>query len=95
MKKLLFIIALVVATLFLLVYPKNRVLAADNPHQQLFEKKCIKCHSLERVKNAHQTKTQMSETIKRMAKKPGADISAEDLEALDEYILTLDPDTGS
>ncbi|MBN2332213.1 MAG: photosystem P840 reaction-center cytochrome c-551 [Deltaproteobacteria bacterium] len=95
MKKLLFIMALGTATLFLLAYPKTGVLAADNQHQQLFESKCSKCHALDRVKNAHQTKAQLSETIKRMAKKQGADISAEDLEALDEYILTLDLDTGS
>ncbi len=69
--------------------------AAEDPHKLLFENKCSKCHNPDRIKKFHKDKKGMSETIKRMSNKKGSDITQEELDAIDEYILSLDPDTGS
>ncbi len=49
---------------------------ASDPRQKLFEIKCQKCHSPERVKEAHLTIDMVKPTVDRMRSKPGADISA-------------------
>lgn len=69
--------------------------AVENPHKMLFENKCSKCHNPDRIKKFHKDKKEMSETIKRMSGKKGSNISQEELDAIDEYILSLDYDTGS
>jgi len=57
-----------------------------DPHRDLFETKCQKCHSLERVKEAHLTRETAKETVNRMKNKPGADISEADAEKLYEFL---------
>ena len=57
-----------------------------DPHRELFETKCQKCHSLERVKEAHLTSETAKETVERMKNKPGADISQAEAEKLYEYL---------
>lgn len=69
--------------------------AVDELHKQLFTNKCGKCHSPERIKQFHGNRKELLELIKRMSGKPGAAIDQEELEKLDEYILSLDLDTGS
>ena len=59
----------------------------DKPSQkELFETKCQKCHSLERIEEAHLTRDTAKEIVERMRKKPGADISPADAEAIYQYL---------
>ena len=58
----------------------------DNPHKKLFETKCQKCHSLERIKEAHLTKEKAKETVERMRKKEGASISKEEAVSIFDYL---------
>ncbi len=62
--------------------------AASDPHEKLFETKCQKCHSLERVKAAHLTRDMVKPTVDRMKSKPGADISENDAATLYEFLST-------
>jgi hypothetical protein len=62
--------------------------AAPDTQQQIFETKCQKCHSLDRVKEAHLTREMVKPTIDRMKSKPGADISQTEAETLYEYLST-------
>ena len=68
---------------------------SDNPHKELFESKCTKCHDLKRVDRSHKANKDLTGIINKMSKKKGSDISQEDLDAIDEYILSLDFDIGS
>jgi hypothetical protein len=61
---------------------------AADPHQKLFETKCQKCHSLEKVKEAHLTRDMVKPTVDRMKSKPGADISEKDAVTLYEFLST-------
>lgn len=81
--------------MFATLFPPAIAGAVDNLHKQLFTDKCGKCHSSERIKQFHGNRKQLLELIKRMSEKPGATIDQEELEKLDEYILSLDLDTGS
>ena len=58
----------------------------QDPHRALFETKCQKCHSLDRVKEAHLTRDTAKATVERMQSKPGADISPSEAETLYEYL---------
>jgi len=58
----------------------------DDPHKKLFETKCQKCHSMERVKEAHLTKEKAKETVEKMRKKEGANISKEDADSIYDYL---------
>ena len=58
----------------------------DDPHKKLFETKCQKCHSLERIKEAHLTKEKAKETVEKMRKKEGANISKEEAESIYGYL---------
>jgi cytochrome c2 len=61
--------------------------APDNPAQkELFEAKCQKCHSLERIENAHLTRNTVKQVVDRMRKKAGADISEADAETIYRYL---------
>ena len=62
--------------------------ATADPHQKLFEAKCQKCHSLEKVKEAHLTREMIKPTVDRMKSKPGADISQKDADSLTAYLST-------
>lgn len=58
---------------------------APNPHAGiLFATKCVKCHDISRVEEAHKTKTklEMQEILKQMKEKPGSDISEGELNQL-------------
>jgi hypothetical protein len=61
--------------------------APDTPAQkELFEAKCQKCHSLERIENAHLTRDTAKQVVERMRKKAGADISDADAETINQYL---------
>lgn len=59
---------------------------ASDPQQKLFETKCQKCHSPERVKEAHLTIDMVKPTVDRMRSKPGADISEAEADTLYDYL---------
>jgi len=59
---------------------------SPDPHQKIFETKCQKCHSLERVKEAHLTRDLVKPTVDRMKSKPGADISQTEADLLYEFL---------
>ncbi len=59
---------------------------AADPQQQLFESKCQKCHSLDKVNEAHLTLDRVRPTVDRMKSKPGADISQKDADSLYEFL---------
>jgi cytochrome c2 len=78
-----------VLVLAALSVPASR--AADNatdPEQQLFEAKCQKCHSLDKVKEAHLTLDRVRPTVDRMKSKPGSDITQKDADSLYEFLST-------
>ena len=60
--------------------------SVPDPQQQMLETKCQKCHSLERVKEAHLTRDQVKPTLDRMKSKPGADISPTEADSLYEFL---------
>ena len=60
--------------------------AQDDFHKKLFETKCKRCHSLERVKEAHLTKEKAKETVEKMRKKEGANISKVEADSIYEYL---------
>ena len=89
------IITGLVAMLTTTLLPLASARAVDPMHKQLFSDKCGKCHSAERIRQFHGNRKQLLELIQRMSQKPGAEIKPEDLEKIDEYILSLDLATGS
>ena len=58
----------------------------DDPHKKLFETKCQQCHSLQKIKDAHLTKEKAKETIERMSKKQGANISKDETAKIYDYL---------
>lgn len=78
---LLFLVGLVTT-----VAKAKEEVSKDDPHKKLFETKCQKCHSLERVKEAHLTGEKAKETVEKMRKKEGANISKEDAESIYNYL---------
>jgi cytochrome c2 len=60
--------------------------AADmpDPHAGIFSQKCAKCHQIEKVEDAHATKSkvEMVEILKRMQTKPGSEITDSQLQML-------------
>jgi Photosystem P840 reaction-centre cytochrome c-551 len=59
----------------------------NTPSQKkLFETKCQKCHSLDRIKDAHLTTDKAKTVVERMRKKAGADISPTDAESIYRYL---------
>ena len=56
------------------------------PQKELFETKCQKCHSLDRIKDAHLTTDKAKTVVERMRKKAGADISPTDAESIYRYL---------
>ncbi len=55
------------------------------PSRQMFEDKCTKCHTLDRVVQAHKNGTLNKETLKKMKKK-GADINEKEIESIYDAI---------
>jgi len=53
----------------------------EAPSRFLFEEKCTKCHTIDRVIQAHEKGTLTKETLKKMKKK-GADITEEEIETI-------------
>jgi len=55
-----------------------------DPKGGIFVQKCTKCHGLELVEEAHETKTnaEMREILKRHKDKEGSEITKRDLKAL-------------
>ncbi len=58
----------------------------NQSQKELFEAKCQKCHSLERIKEAHLTRDTAKQVVERMRKKAGADISPTDAESIFQYL---------
>jgi hypothetical protein len=78
------------ATMFALLpdaHAQKKEEAPDKPAQkELFEAKCQKCHSLQRIKDAHLTTDKAKTIVERMSKKAGADISPVDAESINQYL---------
>jgi len=91
MKKLMATMICSLSLLFLLglvttIAQAKEEASKDDPHKTLFEKKCQKCHSMERIKEAHLTKEKAKETVEKMRKKEEANISKEDAESIYNYL---------
>ncbi len=67
------------------------LLPMEDPHKGVFQEKCGKCHSLDKVVMAHQTTDEvgMKEVIEKMAKKEKSGISKEDIEKIHESMMIL------
>jgi cytochrome c2 len=67
------------------------LLPVEDPHKGLFQEKCGKCHSVDKVVMAHQTTDQsgMKEVIDRMAKKEKSGISEDEIEKIHESMMIL------
>ncbi len=67
------------------------------PSRFLFEEKCAKCHTLDRIVQAHKNGTLTKDTLRRMKKK-GADINENEIEsmydAMGKYYFFVDPGVG-
>lgn len=61
------------------------------PHEALFRGKCAKCHSIQEVVLAHQTKdeAEMKKIIQRMASKEKSGISQEEIEKIHQSMNML------
>jgi mono/diheme cytochrome c family protein len=91
MKKLMATMICSVSLLFLLglvitITQAKEDASKDDPHKKLFETKCQQCHSVERIKEAHLTGEKAKETVEKMRKKEGANISKEDAESIYNYL---------
>jgi len=56
------------------------------PQKELFEAKCQRCHSLERIEKAHLNKDTAKQVVERMRKKAGSGISVADAETIYNYL---------
>jgi len=67
------------------------LLPMEDPHKGLFQEKCGKCHSLDKVVMAHQTKSdaELKQIIERMAKKEKSGISKEEIQKIHESMMIL------
>jgi DNA-directed RNA polymerase subunit M/transcription elongation factor TFIIS len=67
------------------------LLPLEEPHKGMFQEKCGKCHSLDVVVKAHQTKdeAEMKTIIERMAEKKGSGIKKEEIEKIHDSMLML------
>jgi hypothetical protein len=67
------------------------LLPLEEPQKNLFQEKCGKCHSLDKVVKAHQTKDEgeMKMIIERMAKKEKSGISEEEIEKINRSMFML------
>ena len=78
--------------LFLTVLPEAIAQAKgepskDDPHKKLLlETKCQKCHSLEKIKEAHLTKEKAKEVVEKMRNKKGANISKDEADQIYDYL---------
>ena len=84
-----------VCSLFLLslltLLPQATAQIAENPPKEgpekhLFQTKCQKCHSLDRIQKAHLTKETAKNTVEKMRKKEGANISKSDAESIYKHL---------
>jgi len=84
-----------VCSLFLLslltLLPQATAQIAENPPKEgpekhLFQTKCQKCHSLDRIQKAHLTEQTAKETVEKMSKKEGANISKSDAESIYKHL---------
>jgi cytochrome c2 len=55
--------------------------------KEAFQEKCSQCHSVTKVDTAHLGRDNVEACVARMAKKPGADIKAEDFDNIEDYLL--------
>ena len=91
MKKLMVTMSCSVTLLFLLglvttIAQAKEESSKDDPNKKLFETKCQKCHSVDRIKEAHLTGEKAKETVEKMSKKEGANISKEDAASIYNYL---------
>lgn len=56
------------------------------PSRHVFEARCTKCHGMDTVLSAHRKGRMTVETVEKMRRKKGADISPEDEAAIREYV---------
>ena len=92
MKKIpVLIVCLIWGVTMLLGLPDAQAQKKEEPpntpsQKKLFETKCQKCHSLDRIKDAHLTTDKAKTVVERMRKKAGADISPTDAESIYRYL---------
>lgn len=67
------------------------LLPLEEPHKGLFQEKCGKCHSLDKVVKAHQTKdpAEMKKIVEKMAVKKGSGISKEEIDKINQSMFML------
>ena len=67
------------------------LLPTEEPHKALFQEKCGKCHSVDKVVMAHQTKTdaEMEEIVQKMAKKEKSGISQDEIQKINQSMNLL------
>ena len=67
------------------------LLPTEDPHKGLFQEKCGKCHSLDKVVESHQTTDEagMQKVIERMAKKEKSGITTEEMDKIHESMMIL------
>lgn len=67
------------------------LLPVDDPHKGLFQEKCGRCHSMDKVVKAHQTKTdaEMAKIIERMADKEKSGIGKNEIQRIHDSMKML------
>jgi cytochrome c5 len=59
----------------------------SSPSRHVFEARCTKCHGMDTLLSAHGKGKMTVETVQKMRKKKGADISAEDEKTIQEFVI--------
>jgi hypothetical protein len=58
----------------------------EGPEKKLFQTKCQKCHSMDRIQKAHLTRDTARDTVEKMRKKEGANISKSEAESIYNHL---------
>jgi len=58
----------------------------EGPEKKLFQTKCQKCHSIDRIEKAHLTKETAKDTVEKMRKKEGANISESEAKSIYKHL---------
>ena len=81
---------------FSIFYPVNALSDYDNiTPKLLYEKKCSRCHGLDRITQATKSPDQWSATVNRMRQKDAAWISQEEAQTIAAYLASDDSEKTS
>jgi len=75
-------------TIFITIFALSNTSALSQESKSLFEKNCIRCHSLERALRKNKTLEAWRRTVMRMTSYSFAGLSADDIEKMAQYLVS-------